>query len=61
MSRFETIENTQEAREEFGYCYGAEEYEITIKDMANLLSGKVLATTIYDEYSIFIKLKEDTY
>ena len=56
-SKFTIIEDTEEAREEFGYNYGAETYEILVDDLEALANGKVLATTINcDEYSIFIKL-----
>lgn len=58
---FEIIEDTHKARADFGFCYGADEYEITEKQIAALLAGKVLASTVNcGEYSIFIKLsKED--
>lgn len=60
MSDFEIIENTFEAKNEFGFCYGAETFTITKDDIRALLEGKMLATTINcDEYSIFIKLETD--
>lgn len=60
MSDFEIIENTFEAKNEFGFCYGAETYAITNDDIKALLEGKMLATTINgDEYSMFIRLEEE--
>ena len=56
-SKFTIIEDTEEAREEFGYNYGAEMYEILVDDLKALAEGKMLATTINgNEYSIFIRL-----
>ena len=41
-------------------CYGLEEYKITKKDIAALLSGKKLYTTIQaDEYAITIEMAEN--
>ena len=41
-------------------CYGLEEYRITKKDIAALLSGKKLYTTIQaDEYAITIEMAEN--
>jgi len=55
--KFTIIEDTEEAREEFGYNYGAGTYEILVDDLKALSEGKMLATTINgDEYSIFIRL-----
>lgn len=60
MSNFEIIENTFEAQNEFGFCYGAETFTITKDDIKALLEGKMLATTINcDEYSIFIRLEKE--
>lgn len=59
MSDFEVIENTHKAMKDFGFCYGAETFEVTEKQLAGLLAGRLLATTVNcGEYSIFIKLKE---
>jgi hypothetical protein len=60
MGDFKIIENTFEAQEEFGFCYGAETFTITKDDIKALLEGKMLATTINcDEYSLFIELKKE--
>lgn len=59
MGNFEIIENTFEAQNEFGFCYGAGTFTITKDDIEALLEGKMLATTINcDEYSIFIELEK---
>ena len=56
-SNFEIIENTYNAQDEYGHCYGSETYNISKEDIEALLNGKQLATTINcGEYSIFIKL-----
>lgn len=55
-SEFTIIEDTEKAREEFGYNYGGGIYEILRDDLKALAEGKMLATTINDEYSIFIRL-----
>lgn len=41
-------------------CWGNETFEISAKDLEALLAGKTLATTVNDEYGVFIKL-EDQY
>ena len=48
-----------EAKENFGYYYGAGEYKITLEDIEALKQGKCLAATINcNEYSIFISLED---
>ncbi len=60
MSGFEIIDNTDKAKDEFGYCYGCQTYDISLKDIRAVLTGKVLAATINDdEYSLFIKLGDE--
>lgn len=55
---FEIIEDTQDAQNEFGHCYGSQTYRITKRQIEALLEGKQLATTINaGEYSIFITTK----
>ena len=57
MSDFTVIDNNEKSEREFGYCYGAETFEVSRDDIQALLDGKELATTINcDEYSIFIRL-----
>lgn len=57
--KFEIIENTDEAQDKFGHCYGSGQYIITKEHVEALLNNKQLATTINGgEYSIFIKYME---
>ena len=57
---FNIIENTNEAQEEYGRCYGCETYGITRKQIQALLDGKQLASDINSrEYAIFIVLDEE--
>ena len=59
MNSFETIENTDKAREEFEkYLYGSDRYFLTKDDLKALSKGKCLATDINNEYAIFIELEE---
>lgn len=59
-SDFEIIENSREAQNEFGHCYGSETHTISKEDIQALLDGKQLATTINcSEYSIFIVLDDE--
>lgn len=59
-SCFNIIENTNEAQEEYGRCYGYETYGITRKQIQALLDGKQLATDInLGEYAIFVVLDEE--
>ena len=54
MSDFEIIENTEEAEDTYGHCYGSRTCEISRGDIEALLNGKQLATDdrrIYDIYS----------
>lgn len=49
------IENTEEARDEFGHAWGSEDVFITRGDIGALLEGKVLA--MFDgEYVTFVSL-----
>lgn len=51
----EIIENTIEAKREFGYCYGLFPIELTQADIKALNEGKCIAATINaEEYSVFI-------
>lgn len=62
-SSFTTINNTERARDEYGHCYGSEEYILTEADIKALKNGKCLATDInLGEYAIFISMpkKDDT-
>jgi hypothetical protein len=60
MGNFTVIENTDESMDKFGHCYGSDIFKVNKKDIQALLDGKVLAATVnFNEYSIFVKLKED--
>ena len=55
----EIIENTEEARNEFGHCYGSERVEVSEEKIKALLNGKCLAFYVNGgEYSMFITLKK---
>ena len=56
-TRFEIIENTKRGRDSFGYSYGSETFAITEDDIKALIDGKQLASTVNDEYTIFIELE----
>lgn len=60
MGKFEIIENTDKARENFEkYFYGSQRYYLTADDLKALSEGKCLATDINSEYVIFIELLEE--
>lgn len=60
MNHFDIIENTNEAQDEYGRCYGYETYGITREQIQALLDGKQLASDInLGEYGVFIVLEED--
>ena len=60
MNHFDIIENTNEAQDEYGRCYGYETYGVTREQIQALLDGKQLASDInLGEYGIFIILEED--
>ena len=59
MCKFEIIENTDKAKENFKkYFYDSQRYYLTADDLKALSEGKCLATEINDEYAIFIELEE---
>ena len=59
-SSFTIIENTEHARDEYGHCYGSEEYILTEADIEALKNGKCLATDInLGEYAIFISMPKN--
>mgnify|MGYP003447384962 FL=1 len=58
-TRFEIIENTKRGRNKYGYNFGSQTYVITENDIDALRNGKQIASTINDEYSIFIQLESD--
>ena len=59
-NHFDIIENTNNAQEEYGQCYGYDTYGITKKQIQALLDGKQLASDInLGEYGIFIVLDEE--
>lgn len=56
--RKEIIENTNEAKKAFGYCYGSFYIKLTKEDMQALLNNKCIAATLNcEEYSVFITLE----
>lgn len=57
MSDFEIIENTKEAEDTYGRCYGSWTYRISRGDIEALLNGKQLATD-NGEYTTFVVLEE---
>lgn len=61
MSDFKIIENTEEAREQYGYAYGADNYVISKEDIDALSKGKCLAFGINDEYVGFITLEKEAH
>ncbi|MDR3580762.1 MAG: hypothetical protein P4L44_12450 [Oryzomonas sp.] len=57
--RIEIIENTAEARSQFGENYGAFEFKLTHEQVEGLLAGKVVAVDISGrEYTGFLSLKK---
>ena len=57
--RIETIENTSEARANFGENYGAFEIRLTSEQVEALLAGKVVAFDINGrEYTGLLSLKK---
>ena len=58
-SKFKIIENTKDGRNSFGHLYGSEIYTITESDIIALKNGKQIASTVCDEYSIFIELEKN--
>ena len=55
--RFVQLDNTEEARREFGYGYGSDHTIITEDDIKALRDGKILAFSD-GEYSHFIVYKK---
>lgn len=58
MINAKIIDNTTEAQEEYGYLYGAECIVLTTKELNELKQGKCYATTVNDEYVVFISMKQ---
>lgn len=57
--RIELIDDTPEAREEFGKNYGEYEFRLTREQFEGLLAGKVVAFDINGrEYSGFMSVKK---
>lgn len=57
--RIELIEDTAEARAEFGENFGAYEFRLTREQVEGLLAGKVVAFDISQrEYAGFLSLKK---
>lgn len=57
--RIELIEDTAEARVEFGENYGAFEFRLTQEQAEGLLAGKVIAIDISErEYAGFLSVKK---
>lgn len=60
MSDFSIIENTSEARDQYGYAYGADYFTISKEDIEALNNGKCLAVDINaGEYVAFIALGKE--
>lgn len=60
MSDFSIIENTDEARAQYGYAYGADFFVISKEDIEALNNGKCLAVDINaGEYVAFITLEKE--
>ena len=58
--RIELIEDTSEARAQFGENYGAFEFPLTREQIEGLLEGKVIAFDINErEYTGFLSLKKE--
>jgi len=56
--RIELIDDTTEARAQFGVNYGAFEFKLTRDQVEGLLAGKVVAFDISErEYAGFLSLK----
>ena len=59
VDRIKVIEDTAEAREEFGKNYGAYEFRLAREQVEGLLVGKVVAFDINGrEYSWFMSVKK---
>ena len=57
--RIELIDDTAEARDQFGENYGAFEFKLTRDQVEGLLAGKVVAFDINErEYAGFMSLKK---
>jgi len=57
--RIELIEDTKEARAQFGENFGAFEFKLTREQIEGLLAGKVVAFDISQrEYAGFLSLKK---
>ena len=57
--RIELIENTAEARAQFGENFGAFQFKLTREQIEGLLAGKVVAFDINErEYAGFLSLKK---
>ena len=57
--RIELIDDTAEAREEFGKNYGTYEFRLTREQVEGVLAGKVVAFDINGrEYSGFMSVKK---
>jgi len=54
------IENTREARDNFGHNHGSENIELTDKMMKALYLGKCIAILVENEYTIFVEREEWT-
>jgi hypothetical protein len=57
--RIDLIEDTAEARAEFGENFGAYEFRLTREQVAGMLAGKVVAFDISErEYAGFMSVKK---
>lgn len=56
MDGIKMIEDTKEARDNYGYLWGCSEHTITRSQVEELLNGKVMAMND-GEYVTFVKLE----
>lgn len=58
---YKIIENTDKARDKFGWNYGGEILEVTKEDLEQIINGKCLAAEVNGgEYTEFIVLATKT-
>jgi len=51
------IENTEEAKKQFGEHCGSQIIKLSIQEIQALLTGKLVAVDVMSEYVVFIELK----
>lgn len=58
MAKVEMIENTKEAKNNYGFLWGCTEHTVTKKQVQELLNGKVMAMND-GEYVTFVSLEKE--